>query len=89
MLDLFTRLEDFGNPLQVRVTPKAAANRIKAEHLDNGKIRLRVYVTVAAEDGKANKAVIKLLAKEFSRPASAFTIVRGELIRDKLIAVQE
>ncbi len=89
ILDLFTSLDDFGDILHVRVTPKAAANRIKIEHLENGKKRIRVYVTVAPEDGKANKEVIRLLSKELGIPCSAFIIIRGLKTRDKIIQIKK
>ena len=44
--------------LQVRVTPKASANRVRIEERPEGPL-VRVDVTVAPEDGKANKQVIK------------------------------
>lgn len=69
----------------IRVTPKAAANRIKIE--DDGAIR--VYVTTAPEDGKANKKVIELLSKEFKIPKSSLEIIKGHKNKDKLIAVQK
>lgn len=41
-----------------------------------------------AVDGKANEAVIKELAKAFDCRARDFTIVFGELDRDKRLLVQ-
>ena len=40
--------------LQVRVPPKASANRVRIEDRTEGPF-VRVDVTVAQEDGKANK----------------------------------
>lgn len=74
-----------GNPFQIRVTPKASANRIKVETLADSSVPVRVYVTVAPEAGKANQAVLKLLAKEMGVPKSSLSIVRGETDRNKLI----
>lgn len=71
--------------LTVRVTPKASAARIRLEHDESGAPVYRVYVTVAPEDGKANKAVIALLAKAMGVPKSALSIVRGATGRDKII----
>ena len=79
---------EFDRHLKIRVTPKASANRIKVEKLSDGETLLRVYVTVAAEDGKANREVINLLAKEFGLPKSAFTITHGLLSRDKTIVIK-
>jgi len=47
--------------LHVRVQPKARANAVKGWH----GAALRVSVTAAPEDGKANRAVIDLLAETF------------------------
>lgn len=75
--------------LQVRVTPKAAANRIKVEELENGDYLIRVYVTTVPEDGKANKAVLELLAKELGIAKSKLTIVKGLTGKDKTIQISE
>lgn len=74
-----------GNPFQIWVTPKASANRIKVETLADGSVLVRVYVTLVPEAGKANQAVLKLLAKEMGVPKSSLSIVRGETDRNKLI----
>lgn len=77
-----------GDTLYVRVTPKAAADRIKAEMQPDGSLLLRVYVTTVPENGKANAAVIKLLSKALGVSKSSFTIVQGELSKDKMIKVK-
>lgn len=74
--------------LRVRVTPKAKAARIKQEHAEDGSLFYRVYVTVVAEDGKANQAVIALLAKALHVPKSSLTITHGLTSRDKLIRIR-
>lgn len=74
--------------LSVRVTPKAKAERIRQEISEDGGVLYKVYVTVAPEDGKANKAVIKLLAETLDLPKSAFTITRGLTSRDKTIQIK-
>jgi uncharacterized protein len=73
--------------LAVRVTPKASTNRIRIERLDTGGCRVRVDVTVVPEDGKANAAVIKLLAKALDVPKSAIAVVQGHTSRDKLLRI--
>lgn len=68
-----------GAEIAVRVTPKAARNAvIEAED------GLRVSVTTVPEDGKANKAVVKLLATALGVPKSSLTLVRGATSRDKV-----
>ena len=74
--------------LLIRVTSKASANRIRIEQHPTGP-RVRVDVPVAPEDGKANKQVIKLLAKKLRMPKSALTIKHGFTNRDKIIAFRK
>lgn len=88
MNDIFKSLGDFGGILHVRVTAKAAANRVKVEDLADGTKLIRVYVTVAAEDGKANKAVLKILAKALKISPSSLSIIKGIASRDKTIAIK-
>lgn len=71
-----------GAEITVRVTPRAARNAVEAE----GGI-LRVKVTAVPEDGKANAAVIKLLAKALGLPKSRLALIRGETARDKVFRV--
>lgn len=82
------RSKTMGNPFHVRVTPKASANRIKTETLADGSKLVRVYVTAVPEAGKANQAVLKLLAKELGVSKSSLTIIRGETDRNKLIKLE-
>lgn len=89
MLDLFTDRESYGDTLRVRVTPKASTDRIKVEEQANGERLIRVYVTVVAEDGKANKRVLELLAKELGISKTSLTIVQGITSRDKVIRVNQ
>lgn len=71
----------------LRVTPKASANRIVEETATDGTLRLRVYVTAVPENGKANAAVIALLATHLGVPKTAITISRGASGRDKTVIV--
>lgn len=68
-----------GGEIAVRVTPKAARNAVGVA--DDG---LRVSVTTVPEGGKANAAVVKLLANALGVPKSRLTLVRGTTSRDKL-----
>ena len=85
-MDLF----DAQNPptrLNIKVTPKARQERIKKEAQPDGTSLYRVYVTAAPEDGKANEAVIRLLAEEFNVPKSTITILRGHTSREKVVSI--
>jgi uncharacterized protein (TIGR00251 family) len=49
--------------------------------------RLVVSVNAPPVDGKANEAVVRVLAETFGVPRSAVTIVRGETGRKKTIRI--
>ena len=68
--------------ITIRVTPNAGKNSIEKEEE-----RLKVKVTSPATDGKANKAVINLLATYFGVRKSAVSIIKGEKGRDKIIEI--
>lgn len=86
MPDLFDR-QTPPETLCVKVTPKAKFERIKKETAADGTVIYKVYVTVAPEDGKANDAVIKLLAKALGTAKSNLTITRGHTSRIKTIRI--
>jgi hypothetical protein len=48
---------------------------------------LSVRVTAPPEDGKANAAVCKLVAKTLGVPKSAVRVVRGESARHKMLEI--
>jgi uncharacterized protein YggU (UPF0235/DUF167 family) len=52
-----------------------------------GQGTLKAAVTAPAEDGKANRAVIELLAAEWRLPKSAFAVMRGAAARDKTVSI--
>lgn len=82
MTDL-SHLAQPGAELAVRVTPRASRNAV----LLDGEM-LRVMVTVVPEDGKANAAVVKLLAKALGIAKSRLVLVRGATSRDKVFRVE-
>jgi len=78
-----------GVRLAVRLTPRASAARIgRVEPDDSGRAALKVYVTAAPEDGKANTALIRLLAKAWRLPKSAIEIVSGQTDRRKTLLIK-
>ena len=85
----FFRLFEGGADLFARVTPNASRDAIEGvETRDDGQARLRLRVTAQPEKGKANKAVIVLLAKALRLPKSAFAVTSGETARDKTIRIE-
>lgn len=65
--------------LHVRVQPRARTSAVLGWRGE----ALRVCVTAAPEDGKANRAVIALLAEHCAVPPSSISLVRGATSRDK------
>ena len=72
--------------IEIRVRPNSSRNKVGG--IAGDPPRLVVAVHAPAVDGKANEAVIKELAKAFDCRARDFTIVFGELGRDKRLLVQ-
>lgn len=67
--------------LDIIVSPKSSKNSIalKGE-------TIKVYLTAAPVDGKANAELITLLSKKLRIAKSAITIIRGETGRRKRIS---
>ncbi len=77
-----------GVRLAVRLTPKASADRVigLAAESDGG-VALKVAVTAAPEAGKANDALLRLLARLFRLPRRDFAIVQGAADRRKIVHI--
>ncbi len=75
-----------GLRVRVKVTPRAGRNRVDglAPGAD-GEMALKVAVTAAPADGKANAAVIDLLAAEWRVPKSTIQVVLGAAGRRKVL----
>jgi uncharacterized protein (TIGR00251 family) len=71
--------------LSVRAQPGAGQNAIRGEQ--NG--MLKVSVTQVAEKGKANKAIVEVLAKGLGLKRSQIELVAGELQPQKRFLVRE
>ncbi len=78
-----------GVRLRLKVAPKARRNEIGG-WLDepDGAKSLKIAVTAAPEDGKANAAVIALLAKEWGVAKSAISVVAGATDRRKIVEIR-
>ena len=72
--------------LEIRVRPNSSRNKVGGSVGDPP--RLVVAVQAPAVDGKANQAVVKQLAEAFNVRARDFTIVFGELGRDKRLLIE-
>lgn len=67
--------------IPVHVTPKSSRNEVGGWR--GGELLVRV--TVAPEDGKANTAVRRMVAKALGVAVSAVTVVTGATARHKLL----
>jgi uncharacterized protein (TIGR00251 family) len=69
---------------KVRVQPRASRNQV--EGYKGGTVSVRV--TAAPQDGKANAALVCLLAKSLGVAKGRVRIIRGHTSRDKLVSVE-
>lgn len=79
-----------GFHLAVYLTPHSKRNALGPFYTDAaGKVHLRVFVTAVPEDGKANQALIKLIAKTLKLPKSSLMIISGHTCRRKIVEIQD
>jgi len=67
--------------VRLRVSPGSRTPGIVGRHGEAWK----VHVGAAAENGRANEAVVRLLADALAVPRSRVTLVSGRATRDKVI----
>ncbi|HMU26300.1 MAG TPA: DUF167 domain-containing protein [Solirubrobacterales bacterium] len=81
----------FSRRIRVRLQPRASKNELKGwkEDPGSGEQVLQARVTAPPVDGKANQALIALLAKEFKTPKTRIRIIQGESARDKVVELAE
>lgn len=74
--------------MRIKLTPSAGRTEVTRCETDaDGNQVLRVKVTAVPEKGKANKALIALLAKEWQLGKSKLGIVTGQKDRNKIVSV--
>ncbi|UUO04462.1 DUF167 domain-containing protein [Blastopirellula sp. J2-11] len=74
---------DDGVILPIRALPGSKKNEIRGEQQG----ALKVSVTAAPEDGKANKAIIELVAKKLALRKSQLEIISGHTHRQKRMLI--
>lgn len=80
--------EPDGVTLWLRLTPKGGRDAIDGvETLADGRVVLKARVRAAPEDGRANAALIELIAKALAAPKRAVTIRSGETSRLKKLFI--
>jgi uncharacterized protein (TIGR00251 family) len=86
--DLPWRAAKDGVLVSLRVTPKSARDEIKGFHVAaDGHVSLAVKVRAQPEQGKANKAVIQLLASTLGLPKTRLSVAAGAAERNKTILI--
>ena len=80
---MFLRRSGTGVTIELRAQPRARRSALECTRQGV----LKAAVTAPAEDGKANKAIVELLATEWRLPKSAFEIMRGAAARDKTVSI--
>ncbi|UXN65241.1 DUF167 family protein [Phyllobacterium sp. A18/5-2] len=85
---MYFRKERDGVTLFVRLTPKSARDMIEGvEATDGGRAHLKARVRAVPEDGRANAALEKLLAKWLGLAPRDVTIASGATSRVKQVRV--
>ncbi|MDP8911137.1 MAG: DUF167 domain-containing protein [Actinomycetota bacterium] len=67
--------------LRLRVSPGAARDEIVGRHGDGWKLRVRP----AAENGRANEAMLQLVARALALQRASVALVSGQGSRDKIV----
>jgi uncharacterized protein len=70
--------------IQVRLQPRGSRDELLG--MRDGVLRAKVVAPPV--DGKANKALCKLVAKQVGVAPSRVSVVRGEKAREKLVRVE-
>ena len=64
----------------IKISPNAKKNEIIKSETE-----VKIKITAQPVDGKANKALIEFLSKEFKIPKTSIQIIKGETSKEKTI----
>lgn len=77
-----------GLRVRVRLQPAGRADQVAGViEGPDGQAALKVSVTKPPEDGKANAALIKLLAKEWKLAKTTLEVIQGQTSRNKVLSL--
>jgi uncharacterized protein YggU (UPF0235/DUF167 family) len=83
----FNKIVD-GARVAVRLTPGSSANKIQGIVREaDGSAALKATVTAVPEAGKANTALLKLLAKTWKLPKTSLSVASGATARRKVVHI--
>lgn len=86
--DGFWRQVAGGVELFVRLTPKSSRDAVEGIGIAaDGRSHLKARVRAVPEDGKANKALVKLIGKTTGLPSGSIEIAAGHTSRLKTIRI--
>ena len=89
MRPLFSATRDGAIQFAVRVSPRASRQAVEGIVRDaDGAKLLKVAVNAAPDDGKANQAVLALLAKTIGIAKSRLSLVSGVTARKKVVRLE-
>ena len=75
--------------LSLRLTPKSSKDAVEGvETLSDGRSVLKARVRAVPEDGKANEALLRLLAKTLDLPIRTLSLSSGASGRTKVIRIE-
>jgi uncharacterized protein len=77
-----------GAVLFIRLTPKSSADKVEGLWQGPDGLRLQAKVRAVPEDGKANTAVCKLIAKWLDVPPSRVSVTEGMQSRLKQVLIE-
>lgn len=82
------RISPGGLLVDLRLQPNASRDRVEGfVRPDDGATLLKVRVSAPPEAGKANAALVKLLAKTWKLPKSSLSLVAGQTARRKTLLI--
>lgn len=83
------RASDKGLRIRFKVTPRAGRDSIRGLGADaDGQSHLKVSLCAAPVGGKANRALIELLAREWGVAKTAISVVAGATARHKVVEIR-
>lgn len=85
---MFFTKEHLKSTFCIKVSANSKKSYVKVIHNEDGSFLLKVFVKEVPENGKANMAVIKLLAKEIGIPQSNLDIISGHKNKNKIISIK-
>jgi uncharacterized protein (TIGR00251 family) len=82
------RSSSAGVTLKVRLTPKSSRDEIGGIETFGGEAVLKARVRALPEDGRANDALSKLIARWLKLPPSSVSVVQGGKSRLKQVLIE-